>query len=174
MGMRRSTDTRDKRKGRYSVRTRVRGKAADKSDGHDYTRRARAWHLLLLGLGSIRGRVSSLWCVGLLLCSRGGGGGGGGRSCRRRSSFPDDARFCVSDRPTTTSRLSIGLQEAEATVCRIIASRPCCPATTRVMLGIHRYYSCLAKDWAKLRKRDLWGASLDVSEIVFLGSLVGS
>jgi hypothetical protein len=42
------------------------------------------------------------------------------------------------------------------------------------MLGIHRYYSCLAKDWAKLRKRDLWGASLDVSEIVFLGSLVGS
>jgi hypothetical protein len=98
MGMRRSTDTRDKRKGRYSVRTRVRGKAADKSDGHDYTRRARAWHLLLLGLGSIRGRVSSLGRVGLLLRSRGGGGSvgrGGSLRARPREMFASMQRSQV-------------------------------------------------------------------------------
>jgi len=70
LGMARRTDTRDKQKERQRGRTRVREKAAEKSDrDDDCTKIAIAWHLLLLGLGSIRGRVSSLGCVG-----RGGGG----------------------------------------------------------------------------------------------------
>jgi hypothetical protein len=75
-------DTRDKRKGRQRGRTRVREKAADKSDRDECIKRARAraWHLLLLGLRSIRGGVSSLGCVG-----RGGSGSVGRRGGLRAS-----------------------------------------------------------------------------------------
>jgi hypothetical protein len=41
------------------------------------------------------------------------------------------------------------------------------------MLGIDHYYSCPTTDWEKLRNGDLWGASLDASEIVFLGGSLG-
>jgi hypothetical protein len=66
-----------------SVGVHVFEKAADRRRTHgrnDCTRRAGVWNLLLLGLGSIRGRVS------LLLRSRGGGGsvGRGGGLCSRK------------------------------------------------------------------------------------------